>query len=173
MLDSHPWLRAGAALLLWSMANGGGAAPESPLGRVLAEARDLRIETEPLKVRLVLPAGVKLGGGGRWTLRLDGVRANPAPSVLYRLSFGEGGPREGGAGFIGYLAPYETERASAQSFDLTAALAVCASHHRAKSNKSHVKADEAGDRLDLWIAPQGRPASSLSIDKISIVVIPY
>lgn len=170
VLNPGSWLRGAAALLLWSAAGGGGAAPESPPGRVLAEARDLHIGAEPQHVVLVLPAGVNLGGGGRWMLRLDGVRANPAPNVLYRLSLGEGRSREGGAGFIGYLAPYETERASAQAFDLTAALAVCASHRRAKVNKSHGKIAEAGRRLDLWIAPQGRPTSGISIEKISIVV---
>jgi hypothetical protein len=151
--------------MLWSSAGGGGAAPEPPPGRVLAEARDLRVSGEPQHVVLVLPAGVKLGGGGRWMLRLDGVRANPAPNVLYRLSLGKGE-----AGFIGYLAPYETERASAQSFDLTAALAVCASRRRAKSNKLHDKVAKTSRNLDLWISPQGRPASRLSIEKISIVV---
>lgn len=165
MLNPGSWLRGAAALLVWSAAGGGGAAPEPPPGQVLAEAHALHIGAEPEHVALVLPAGVKLGGGGRWKLRLDGVRANPESNVLYRLSLGEGG-----AGFIGYLAPYETERASAQSFDLTAALAVCASHRRSKSNKSHGKIAETGGRLDLWIAPQGRPTRELSIEKLSIVV---
>lgn len=156
--------------MLWSAAGGGGAAPEPPVGRVLAEARDLRVGGEPQHVVLVLPAGVKLGGGGRWMLRLDGVRANPAPNVLYRLSLGKADPHEGGAGFIGYLAPYETERASAQSFDLTAALAVCASRQRAKPNKLQYEVVKSRQRLDLWITPEGRPAGRLSVEKISIVV---
>jgi hypothetical protein len=164
-MTSSSWLRGAAAFLLWSAPGGGGAAPESTPGQVLAEAHALHIGAESEHVVLVLPAGMKLGGGGRWKLRLDGVRANLAPNVLYRLSLGQGG-----AGFIGYLAPYETERASAQAFDLTAALAVCASRRRVKSNKSHGKLAEAGDRLDLWIVPQGRPKGELSIEKISLVV---